>query len=65
MNGSVLGIGGQDGDTLFGAIINAVEQDTNSRVLSKPFNMTLDNGTSSLLVGQDVPLTSGEVLGND
>lgn len=65
VNGSVLGIGGQDGDTLFGAIINAVEQDTNSRVLSKPFNMTLDNGTSSLLVGQDVPLTSGEVLGND
>ncbi|RIJ29119.1 type II secretion system secretin GspD [Henriciella algicola] len=65
VNGSVLGFGGQDGDTLFGAIINAVEQDTNSRVLSKPFNMTLDNGTSSLLVGQDVPLTSGEVLGND
>lgn len=65
VNGTVLGIGGQNGDTLFGAIINAVEQDTNSRVLSKPFNMTLDNGTSSLLVGQDVPLTSGEVLGND
>ncbi|MEM5517715.1 type II secretion system secretin GspD [Henriciella sp. AS95] len=64
VNGSLLGIGGQDGDTLFGAIINAVEQDTNSRVLSKPFNMTLDNGTSSLLVGQDVPLTSGEVLGD-
>jgi general secretion pathway protein D len=27
--------------------------------------MTLDNGTSELLVGQDVPLTSGEVLGSD
>ncbi|WP_084419273.1 type II secretion system secretin GspD [Henriciella litoralis] len=64
VNGALLGIGGQDGDTLFGAILNAVEQDTNSRVLSKPFNMTLDNGTSSLLVGQDVPLTSGEVLGD-
>lgn len=64
VNGSLLGIGGQSGDTLFGAIINAVEQDTNSRVLSKPFNMTLDNGTSSLIVGQDVPLTSGEVLGD-
>ena len=34
-------------------------------MLSKPFNMTLDNGTSELLVGQDVPLTSGEVLGSD
>ncbi len=64
-NGTLFGVGGQDGDTLFGAIINAVEQDTNSRVLSKPFNMTLDNGTSELLVGQDVPLTSGEVLGSD
>ena len=64
VNGSLLGIGGQSGDTLFGAIINAVEKDTNSRVLSKPFNMTLDNGTSSLIVGQDVPLTSGEVLGD-
>ncbi len=65
VNGGLIGIGGRDGDTLFGAILNAVEQDTNSRVLSKPFNMTLDNGTSSLVVGQDVPLTSGEVLGND
>ncbi|MEQ9315917.1 MAG: type II secretion system secretin GspD [Henriciella sp.] len=64
VNGALVGIGGQDGDTLFGAIINAVEQDTSSRVLSKPFNMTLDNGTSSLIVGQDVPLTSGEVLGD-
>ncbi|MGB3626489.1 MAG: type II secretion system secretin GspD [Henriciella sp.] len=63
-NGALIGIGGQDGDTLFGAIINAIEEDTNSRVLSKPFNMTLDNGTSSLIVGQDVPLTSGEVLGD-
>ena len=65
VNGTLLGFAGESGDTLFGAIINAVEQDTNSRVLSKPFNMTLDNGTSSLLVGQDVPLTSGEVLGSD
>ena len=64
VNGTLLGIGGESGDTLFGAIINAVEEDTNSRVLSKPFNMTLDNGTSSLLVGQNVPLTSGEVLGD-
>jgi len=64
-NGSLIGFAGQDGDTLFGAILNAVEEDTSSRVLSKPFNMTLDNGTSSLLVGQNVPLTSGEVLGSD
>ena len=65
LTGLSVGVGGQDGDTLFGAILTAVESDTNSRVLSKPFNMTLDNGTSSLLVGQEVPIITGSVLGND
>lgn len=64
LSGLTVGVGGQDGDTLFGAVLTAVEADTNSRILSKPFNMTLDNGTSSLLVGQNVPITSGEVLGD-
>lgn len=65
LTGGTFGIGGQSGDTLFGAIINAVDNDTNSRILSKPFNLTLDNGTSSLLVGQDVPIATGQVLGDD
>ena len=64
LTGLSVGVGGQSGNTLFGAILNAVETDTNSRVLSKPFNMTLDNGTSSLLVGQEVPIVTGEVLGD-
>ncbi|MGH1420327.1 MAG: type II secretion system secretin GspD [Hyphomonas sp.] len=63
--GLTLGAGGQSGDTLFGAILTAVENDTTSQILSKPFNLTLDNGTSSLLVGQEVPVVTGEVLGND
>jgi len=65
LTGLTVGVGGQDGDTLFGAVLTAVEADTNSRILSKPFNMTLDNGTSSLLVGQNVPVTTGQVLGDD
>lgn len=65
VTGLTLGVGGQSGDTLFGAILTAVESDTSSRILSKPFNLTLDNGTSSLLVGQEVPIVTGEVLGND
>ncbi|CUS55588.1 MAG: type II secretion system protein GspD [Hyphomonas sp.] len=65
LTGITVGVGGQDGDTLFGAVLTAVEADTNSRILSKPFNMTLDNGTSSLLVGQNVPITTGQVLGDD
>ncbi|MEZ6000860.1 type II secretion system secretin GspD [Hyphomonas sp.] len=64
LSGLSIGVGGQDGDTLFGAILTAVENDTQSRILSKPFNMTLDNGTSSLLVGQEVPVATGEVLGD-
>jgi general secretion pathway protein D len=64
LTGLSVGVGGQNGDTLFGAILTAVENDTQSRILSKPFNMTLDNGTSSLLVGQEVPVATGEVLGN-
>ncbi len=64
LTGLTVGAGGQDGDTLFGAVVTAVENDTKSRILSKPFNMTLDNGTSSLLVGQEVPISTGEVLGD-
>jgi general secretion pathway protein D len=59
------GAGGQSGDTLFGAIVTALEEDEQSRVLSKPFNMTLDNGRSELLVGQQIPVATGETLGSD
>lgn len=65
LDGLSLGAGGQDGDTLFGAILTAIENDTRSKVLSKPFNMTLDNGTSELLVGQQIPVTTGETLSSD
>lgn len=62
--GLTFGVGGQSGNTLFGVILNAVENDTNSRILSTPFGMTLNNATSSLIVGQEVPVTTGEVLGD-
>ncbi|MCA8904153.1 MAG: type II secretion system secretin GspD [Hyphomonas sp.] len=64
MTGISVGVGGEENGTLFGAILNAVENDGKSRILSKPFNMTLDHGTSSLLVGQNVPIATGEVLGD-
>jgi general secretion pathway protein D len=63
-SGLTAGIGGQSGDTLFGAILNAVEADTNSRILSTPFGMTLNNATSALIVGQEIPITTGQVLGD-
>jgi general secretion pathway protein D len=65
LDGVAFGGGGRSGDTLFGAILTAVESDTNSRVLSKPFSMTLDNGESKLVVGQNIPVTTGSTLGDD
>jgi len=46
----------------FGAIINAVKSDTESNILSTPSIMTLDNQEAKLLVGQEVPVTTGEAL---
>ena len=64
LEGVSVGGGGRSGDKLFGAILTAVEADTNSRVLSKPFSMTLDNGKSELVVGQNIPVTTGSTLGD-
>ena len=47
----------------FGTIINAVQSDTESNILSTPSIMTLDNHEAKLLVGQEVPITTGEKLG--
>ena len=47
----------------FGSIINAVQADTESNILSTPSIMTLDNHEAKLLVGQEVPITTGEKLG--
>ncbi|MET0136852.1 MAG: type II secretion system secretin GspD [Sphingobium sp.] len=47
---------------VLGAIINAVKSDSESNILSTPSVMTLDNQKASILVGQEVPLTSGEAL---
>ena len=62
--GVITGGYGQSGDALFGFIINAVKNDTASNLLSTPSVMTLDNQEASILVGQEIPITTGEVLGD-
>jgi len=63
VSGSLFGFGGEIGnDALFGAVINAVKSDTASNVLSTPSIMTLDNQEAKILVGQEVPMTTGEAL---
>ena len=47
---------------VFGAIINAVQADTESNILSTPHITTLDNQQAKMLVGQEVPVSTGEAL---
>lgn len=66
-NGFIGGGGGRVGDALFGFIINAAKSDAGSNLLQTPSLMTLDNEEATILVGQEVPITTGETLlnGND
>ncbi len=53
------------GNTYLGAILNAVQQDNNSNLLSTPSVVTLDNQEAKILVGQEIPVTTGEALSNN
>lgn len=61
-SGGFGGFGGQIGDTVFGAIINAVKSDTQSNLLQVPNIIALDNQEAHSLVGQEVPITTGQAL---
>ncbi len=52
-------------DVIFGFVINAVKSDVNSNILSTPSIVTLDNQPARILVGQEIPVTTGEALGNN
>lgn len=61
-SGGFGGFGGQIGQTVFGAIINAVKADNQSNLLQVPQIMTIDNQEAHTLVGQEIPITTGEAL---
>ena len=65
LDGGIAGAGGINNDTFFSLILNAVEQDDDSNVLSTPFVTTLDNVPATFLVGQEIPITTGESLGSN
>ncbi len=50
---------------VFGAIINAVKQDNQSNILSTPSITTIDNQSAKILVGQEIPVTTGEALSDN
>ena len=64
-SGGFGGFGARIGDTVFGAIINAVKSDTSSNLLQVPHLTTLDNQQAHILVGQEVPVTTGQALSNN
>lgn len=51
---------GRDG--VFGGIINAVKSDSTSNLLQAPNVTTLDNQPARILVGQEIPVTTGQAL---
>lgn len=63
-NGGLAGFAGSTGSAVFGLIIDAVKSDNASNLLSTPSVLTLDNEEARILVGQEVPITTGEVLGD-
>ena len=50
-----------DGES-FAAILNIITNDADSNVLSTPSIMTMDNEQASIIVGQEIPITTGETL---
>lgn len=61
--GAIGGFAGKLGsDAIFAAVINAVKSDNQSNLLSTPSIMTLDNQEAKILVGQEVPITTGQAL---
>jgi general secretion pathway protein D len=64
-SGGFGGFGGKIGDVIFGAIINAVKSDTTSNLLQVPHLVTVDNQEAHSLVGQEIPITTGQALSNN
>ncbi len=65
LSGGLFGLARESGDNVFGLIIEAVQSDTSSNLLSTPSILTLDNEEARILVGQEVPLTTGEALSSN
>jgi len=49
----------------FVGIINAIAQDSNSNILATPSLMAMDNELATSIIGQEIPITTGESLGTN
>ena len=53
------------GSNNFVGIINAIAQDSNSNILSTPSLLAMDNELATSIIGQEIPITTGESLGTN
>ena len=63
--GGLFGLGFRAGNAIFGAIVNAVQQDNKSNLLATPSVTVIDNQEAHFLAGQEVPVTTGEALSDN
>ena len=62
-SGLVGGFGDLSGGDSFAGIISAVADDQNSDILSTHTVIAMDNEPANLVIGQEIPITTGESLG--
>ncbi len=62
--GLIAGLGDFSGDDNFVGIIRAIAEDKNSNILSTPSIIAMDNEPANLVIGQEIPITTGESLGS-
>jgi general secretion pathway protein D len=62
--GLIAGLGDPGGSDNFVGIIRAIAEDQNSNILSTPSIIAMDNEPASLVIGQEIPITTGESLGS-
>ncbi|MBT8120276.1 MAG: type II secretion system secretin GspD [Gammaproteobacteria bacterium] len=62
--GLSFGLGGENGSGVrYGALLRALQTDTNTNILSTPNIVTLDNEEAELIVGQNLPFVTGSFTG--
>ena len=64
-SGLVSGFGDLSGGDSFAGIISAVADDQNSDILSTHTVIAMDNEPANLVIGQEIPITTGESLGSN
>ncbi len=63
-SGLSFGLGGENSSGVrYGALLRALQTDTNTNILSTPNIVTLDNEEAELIVGQNLPFVTGSFTG--